>query len=100
MSIHRSLKRKKNRRKNSVLKRYERFKKVIEDEKWKEGQSIYHMPKYNMPKFKTVKKIEKEESTKTTLGGKDIIQEHLAQKERMSKEKKQRKDKKETTGVR
>lgn len=95
MSIHSSLKtRKKTNR--SVLKRHERLAKAIREKNWRKEMGVYSLPKFNPPKLKLIKK--EEESTKTTLGGVDIIQEHLAIKERANKDKKQKINKKETTG--
>ena len=39
----------------SVLKRYERIKKLKEKEKWEEGESVYGLPKLKIVKFKVKK---------------------------------------------
>ena len=61
--------------------------------------SIFRLPKFNPPKFKLIK-IKEEEKTTTTLGGKDIIEEHRLAKERKQRDKKLRKSGKEITGIR
>lgn len=94
MSIHHSLKSRKIKQR-SVLKRHERLLKAIRENKWRTGQSVFGLPKFNRSRFKLGPKKE-EEKTKTTLGGRDLIQEHLAIKDLATKKKK--KDKKETTG--
>lgn len=97
MSLHKSLKPRKNKPK-SVLARFERLKRAIEENKWREGNSIFGLPKFNPPsKLKSAKKDETK--TATTLGKTDIIQEHLAVKEKAGKDKKKKKIKKETTGI-
>jgi len=46
MSIHPSLGSKdKGKRHRSVLKRFERLKEMLEKEKWKEGNSVFGLPK-------------------------------------------------------
>ncbi|MFX0084218.1 MAG: hypothetical protein ACFFAU_00990 [Candidatus Hodarchaeota archaeon] len=97
MSIHRSLK-PRNTKPRSVLKRHERLAKAIRENKWREGMSVYSLPKFNPPNLKTGKIAE--EKIKTTLGGRNLIQEHLAAKEKSKKEKKQKKQSREITGVR
>lgn len=95
VSIHPSLK---SRRKKvrSVLKRHERLAKAIREEKWREGMSVFGLPKYNPLRFKLIKKDE--EKTATTLGKVDLLEQHKLTKERIKQEKKQKKTKKETTG--
>lgn len=95
MSIHRSLKPRRNKSK-SVLKRNERFAKAIRENKWREGMSVFGLPKFNPPRFKPPKKDE--EKVKTTMGSIDILEEHKLAKEKADKDKKQKKSKKETTG--
>jgi len=95
MSVHRSLQ-KRRIKFRSVLKRHERLAKALREEKWREGDSIFGLPKFNTPKFKPPKK--EEEKVKTTMGDTDIIQEHLDKKDKKQQEKKSKKNKKETTG--
>ena len=45
----------------NVLKRLERVKKLQEDEKWKEGRSIFGLPKVKSVKVK-VKKVKEEKA--------------------------------------
>jgi len=97
MSTHQSLKKRKN-KPRSVLKRHERLAKAIRELKWVKGMSIYGLPKYNPPIFKTGKKDE--EKTTTTLGKVDLLEQHKLAKERAEKDKKQRRIKEETTGRR
>lgn len=62
MSIDKSLKRKATTTANrSVLKRVERIAKMKEDEKWKEGQGPYGLPKYRVTKLVIKKKAKKTE---------------------------------------
>ena len=96
MSIHPSLKSSKTKAR-SVLKRFERFQKALEDGKRKKGDSIFRLPKYNPPKLKRAKI--KEETT-TTLGKVDIMEEHRLAKERKTKDKKSKKQSKTTIGIR
>lgn len=95
MSIHRSLKSRRN-KSRSVLKRHERLAKAIREQKWREGMSVLGLPKYNPPRFKPTKKDETK--TTTTIGKVDLLEQHRLAKERTEKDKKQRKVKKETTG--
>lgn len=95
MSIHSSLKKRKQ-KSRSVLKRFERLKKAIVEGKWKEGDSVYNLPKYNPPKFKPPKKDE--EVKTTTLGKVDLLEQHKLAKEKATKNRKQKKIKKEITG--
>ena len=95
MSIHSSLKSRKNKAR-SVLKRHERLAKLIRTEKWIEGNSVYGLQKINPPKLKLAKKIEKE--TPTTLGKIDMLEEHRLIKEKKEQSKKSKKNKKEITG--
>jgi len=95
MSIHRSLRARKN-KSRSVLKRHERLAKAIRELKWVKGMSVYGLPKYNPPIFKTGKKDE--EKTTTVLGKIDLLEQHKLAKERAEKDKKQKKNKKEMTG--
>jgi len=96
MSTHQSLKKRKN-KPRSVLKRHERLARAIRELKWVKGMSIYGLPKYNPPIFKTGKKDE-EKTTITTLGKVDLLEQHKLAKERAEKDKKQKKNKKEITG--
>lgn len=61
MSIHPSLRSsEKDRKQRSVLKRTERLKNMIEKEQWKEGDTVF-----GLPKLKTVRiKIKKEKAEK------------------------------------
>lgn len=95
MSIHRSLKKRAIKSK-SVLKRYERLRKLIDKDKWQEGMSVFGLPKINPPKLKLSKP--KDEKATTSLGKTDILEEHKLAKEKAEKGKKQRKQTKETTG--
>ena len=95
MSIHRSL-RKRATKPKSVLKRHERLAKLIREEKWLEGMSIFQLPKINPPKFKLSKP--KEEKVTITLGKTDILEEHKLAKEKAERDKKTKKNKKEITG--
>ncbi len=45
MTIHSSLKSHQARKKRNVLKRYERIKLLQSEKKWKEGDSVYGLPK-------------------------------------------------------
>ena len=93
MSIHPSL-RKGRRKFRSVLKRFERLKKAMIEEKWKEGDSIYNLPKFNPPRIKK----NKSDETKTVTDKVDILEEHKLAKEKAGKDKKTKKNKKETVG--
>jgi len=95
MSIHRSLK-ERAAKPRSVLKRHERLAKALREQKWREGMSIFGLPKFNPPRFKPPKK--EDEATKTTLDGTDILEQHRMAKEKAEKDKKTKKGKKETTG--
>mgnify|MGYP001767058442 CR=1 FL=1 len=66
MSMHPSLKAtEKWKKARSVLKRTERLKIMLDKEKWKEGDSVYGLPKY-----KTVRiKIKKEKAEKAVEAG-------------------------------
>lgn len=56
MSIHPSLTAsEKDKKSRSVLKRTERLKKMIEKELWKEGQSIFGLPKLKTTRLKIKK---------------------------------------------
>ena len=96
MSLHSSLS-KRNKKYRSVLNRRERLAKAIKEGKWKVGDSVFALPKFNPPKFKPTKIKDKEE-TKTALGNVDILEQHKLTKEKAKKEKKQKSKKKETTG--
>ena len=63
MSVHPSLKSTdKNKKQRSVLKRTERIKKMIDKDEWKEGDSVYGLPKIKTIKLKLKKeKVEKPE---------------------------------------
>jgi len=57
MSIHPSLNTSKNDKKSrSVLKRTERIKKLVDEDKWEEGQNIFGLPKLKATKMKAIKK--------------------------------------------
>jgi small basic protein (TIGR04137 family) len=66
MSMHPSLKAtEKGKKQRSVLKRIERLKSMWDKEKWKEGDSVY-----GLPKIKTIKiKIKKEKAEKVAEPG-------------------------------
>lgn len=56
MAQHPSLRSKeKGKQHRSVLKRYERIKKLKEKEKWKDGDSVFGLPKLKILKFKIKK---------------------------------------------
>jgi len=56
MSIHPSLGSKnKGKRHRSVLKRFERLKEMLEKEKWKEGNSVFGLPKLKSLRWKLKK---------------------------------------------
>ncbi|MBA2123358.1 small basic protein [bacterium Unc6] len=64
MSIHRSLRSiDKLAKQRSVLKRFERLKKLMADDKWKQGQSVFGLPKIKVTTFK-MKKGAKQEKPK------------------------------------
>lgn len=68
MSIHRSLVAKgRLRRHRNVLSRAERLERLREQGRWKEGDSIYHLPKVGniMPKAKAKKKAAKQAAEPT-----------------------------------
>ncbi len=57
MGLHPSLKRaQKLGGERSVLKRSERIKRLIEEEKWEEGDSVLGLPKIKVVKMKAMKK--------------------------------------------
>ena len=69
MGLHPSLKRaEKLGGERSVLKRAERIKRLIEEEKWEEGNSVLGLPKVKVVKMKAMKKekAKKEEETAET----------------------------------
>lgn len=94
MSLHKSLKPRRQ-KVRSVLKRHERLSKAVRELNWLKKMGAYGLPKFNPPKFKVKKKEEEEE---TTLGKVDLLEQHKLAKERVEKDKKQKKSKKETTG--
>ncbi|MCF7870183.1 MAG: small basic protein [Candidatus Omnitrophica bacterium] len=69
MGLHPSLKRgQKLGGERSVLKRSERIKRLIEEDKWEEGDSVLGLPKVKVVKMKAIKKEkpkEKEEEKET-----------------------------------
>lgn len=72
MSIHPSLKSKgKGKGQRSVLKRFERLKEMLEKEKWKEGESVFGLPKLKTVRWK-VRKAKKETETDATSAEGDI----------------------------
>jgi len=87
MSIHNSLKPRKLKQR-SVLKRHERLAKAIREQKWREGMSVFGLPKFNPLRIKLGKK--KEEETKMIAGKIDILEEHKLTKERIQREKKKK----------
>lgn len=72
MGLHPSLKRaEKLGGERSVLKRTERIKRLIEEDKWQEGKSVLGLPKIKVVKMKTMKKEKpKEEETAAKAGEK------------------------------
>lgn len=72
MSMHPSLRAsEKGKKARSVLKRIERLKTMIDKEKWKEGDSVYGLPKLKTVKIKVMKKeksAEKAAGEGTTAG--------------------------------
>jgi small basic protein (TIGR04137 family) len=72
MGLHPSLKRgQKLGGERSVLKRSERIKRLLEEEKWEEGDSVLGLPKVKVVKMKAIKKEkpkEKEEEKETAKG--------------------------------
>ncbi|MFH1441547.1 MAG: small basic protein [Candidatus Omnitrophota bacterium] len=66
MSIHPSLRTsEKDKKQRSVLKRSERLKAMLEKKQWKEGDTVY-----GLPKIKTVRiKIKKEKTKKAEAAG-------------------------------
>jgi len=65
MSMHPSLKAsEKGKKQRSVLKRVERLKVMLDKEKWKEGDSVYGLPKYKTLRIK----IKKEKAEKAVEG--------------------------------
>lgn len=61
MSIHPSLgSSKKDKKQRSVLKRVERLKVMIEKDKWKEGDSVFGLPKIKTARIKIKKEKVKE----------------------------------------
>ena len=68
MSIHPSLNiSEKDKKARSVLKRTERLRNMLEKNKWKEGDSVYGLPKIKAVKLKIKK--EKAEKAETTAEG-------------------------------
>lgn len=67
MSIHASLRiSEKNKKQRSVLKRTERLKTMLEKKQWKEGDSVYGLPKIKTIRIKIKKeKTQKAETTAT-----------------------------------
>ncbi len=60
MSIHPSLRPAKGKGHRSVFKRFERVKMLLEKDKWKEGVSVFGLPKVKSIKIKVKKeKVEK-----------------------------------------
>ncbi|MCF7887164.1 MAG: small basic protein [Candidatus Omnitrophica bacterium] len=72
MGLHPSLKRgQKLGGERSVLKRSERIKRLIEEDKWEEGDSVLGLPKVKVVKMKAIKKEkpkEKEEEVAKDAG--------------------------------
>jgi len=71
MSIDKSLRRKNSlQRARNVLTRDERIKVLMDDERWKEGQSPYGLPKVKVVKvvIKKVKKAKEEEGAEGEAG--------------------------------
>ena len=66
MSLHPSLKEsEKDKKQRSVLKRSERLRSMIDKGEWKEGMSVFGLPKIKAIKMIKIKK-EKAEKTETT----------------------------------
>ncbi len=71
MGLHPSLKRaEKLGGERSVLKRTERIKRLIEEEKWQEGDPVLGLPKIKVVKMKAIKKEKKEGAAETPEKGK------------------------------
>ena len=70
MSIHRSLKgSEKDKQQRSVLKRIEKIKNLKEKDEWKEGDSVFRLPKIKIVKIKFKKeKPVAEKTTEETAG--------------------------------
>ena len=69
MSMHSSLSSKgKNKRSRSVLKRFERLKEMLVQEKWKLGDSVFGLPKFKVVRWK-VKKAKKAVEEETAAQG-------------------------------
>ncbi|MFO8052856.1 MAG: small basic protein [Candidatus Omnitrophota bacterium] len=69
MGLHPSLKRgQKLGGERSVLKRSERIKRLIEEDKWEEGDSVLGLPKVKVVKMKAIKKEKPKEEEETAEG--------------------------------
>lgn len=71
MSIHKSLKLKNTlARDRSVLTRWERIEKLLDQERWKDGDSVLGLPKvrtqFKVRSRKQLKRLEAEETTEET----------------------------------
>lgn len=63
MSIHPSLRPAKGKGHRSVFKRFERVKMLLDKDKWKQGESVF-----GLPKVKSIKiKVKKEKTEKTAV---------------------------------
>ena len=90
MSVHPSLASKgKGRRHRSVLKRFERLKELLEKEQWKQGNSIFGLPKLKILRWK-VKKAKKaaEEEVAAGEGAGEAVSKEAQPKKKETGEKK------------
>ncbi len=70
MSIHPSLSlSEKGKKHKSVLKRSERLKHMIDKGQWKEGDSVFGLPKIKIVKMKIKKEKAEKAATETTAAG-------------------------------
>ena len=80
MSIHKSLKLKNTlERQRSVLTRWERIEKLIDQDKWQEGDPVLGLPKvrtkFKVKSRKAIKKAEAEAEATQTEGGSEAASE-------------------------
>lgn len=66
MSLHKSLKGNKLKKVKNVLKRGERIKKLIKENKWDNQMSIIKLPKTKIVRMKKIKFDKKDEKNETT----------------------------------
>ncbi len=73
MSIHRSLKSKgKLKRHRSVLTRTERLDALKNEERWKDGDSVYGLPKVRVIRAKRKKAAKEEKADEAALAGEGV----------------------------